>query len=383
MSGYHTDFNIKRERRGTGSIKWDTIPDGVIGMSIADSDWETAPPVLEAIRRVIDSRPTLGYGFNDFGLSDSIVSWYKRLYNLDIDKSWVVPISGIVPAFGTLANIKSGDVLLAEPGYSMMLRAPARAGKKAIITKLSERNTGETLTYEYDFDDLSEKAKLAETFFLCNPHNPTGHVYTRDELQNLASFARKYDLLTVSDEIHCELVFDGKHIPWFSIEPYSITLIAPGKVCNMPGIHGAAAIIPDEELRNTVRRAFGHGGVSGLNAAAIAGAFSEEADEWKAAQLEHLRSNRDYLRSEFRCRLPLAGITECSATYLLWADVSAYIKGDAVAFLKENAKVALAGGGDFGGGEGNIRINFATDRATLNDAAERIIKALTTKINTK
>ncbi|MDR1531306.1 MAG: aminotransferase class I/II-fold pyridoxal phosphate-dependent enzyme [Clostridiales bacterium] len=373
-------FEKLAERRGTASIKWDTIPEGTIGMGIADADWPTAPPVLDAINELTGSMPTLGYGWNDFGLLGIVSDWYSRKFGLTVPREWLVPIPGIVPAFETLACIAEGGVLVAEPGYSLMLTAPERAGRRAHRARLSETRENGTLAYRCDFDALTAKSAGAGTFFLCNPHNPIGYVYTRDELSALADFARRRGLVTISDEIHCELVFDGKHTPWFDIEPNSVTLIAAGKVCNMPGIRGAIAVVPDETLRGTVKRAFGRGGVSGLNAAAIAGAFSERCDEWKKEQLNHLRGNRDFLRREFRARLPKCRLTNNEATFLQWVDLTEYRLGDTVKFLRDNAKVALAGGADFGGGEGFVRVNFATSRARLSEAIDRIVKAVDTNV---
>jgi cystathionine beta-lyase len=368
------DFDKAVSRRGTGSIKWDTIPDGVIGLSIADADWQTAPPVLDAVRGLLAQEPVFGYGFNDYGLVESVRSWYERRYGLAVKAEWILPIPGIVPAFGILARLADGDVLIAEPGYSMMLAAPERAGKRALRTRLREESSGAVLSYRYDFDDLEQKANGgAGAFFLCNPHNPIGYSYERDELKRLAGFARRKKLVTVSDEIHCELCFDKPHIPWFDVEPEnSVTLIAPGKVCNMPGIPGALAVVPDETLRERVKRAFGRVSLGALNCAAIAGAFGESADAWKAEQLAYLKANRDYLAAELPRRLPKARFTRNESAYLQWVDLSDYALGDAVRFLRENARVALAGGGEFGGTEGCVRINFATRRATLAEALDRI-----------
>ncbi|MDR3209993.1 MAG: aminotransferase class I/II-fold pyridoxal phosphate-dependent enzyme [Oscillospiraceae bacterium] len=371
------DFDAESVRRGTSSIKWDTIPDGVIGMSIADSDWATAPAALDAVRDAIASPKTFGYGFNDYGLVDAVAAWYKRVYGADVDRSWILPIPGIVPAFTALLKLTERDALTVTPNYNMLLNSPARVGKRMITSPMIEKAADGTLTYAYDFDDLGVKAADAGVFFLVNPHNPIGYVYSREELAEIAAFAKRRDLIVIADEIHAEIVYDKPHVPWFTVAPEnSVTLVASGKVCNMPGIPGALAIVPDEALRERVRAAFGRTSLGALNSIAIRGAFGEGADEWKRAQAAHLKSVRDELISGLRAALPRIRATRTEGTYLQWLDLSDYGLGDAQKFLLANARVATAGGVSYGGGEGYIRINFAASHARAAEAVRRITDAV-------
>ncbi|MDR2530954.1 MAG: aminotransferase class I/II-fold pyridoxal phosphate-dependent enzyme [Oscillospiraceae bacterium] len=370
------NFDTAVDRRGTGSIKWDTVSDDVIAMSIADADWATCPAVTDAVRALLDSRSVFGYSFGDSGLADAVVEWYSRKFGLTIERDWVIAHSGIVPALATLSRLSDGYVLAAEPNYSMLLTAPARIGRTLVRVPLEERLDGYRLSYHYDFDALESRVGGAGILYLCNPHNPVGTVYTRDELQRIAEFAARHGLITVSDEIHCELTFGKRHVPWFDVEPLnSVTLIAPGKVCNMPGIPIGLAIVPNAELRQKVRQLLGHGN-GALNSAAAAGAFSAAADSWKAAQASYLAANNGYLADELHKRLPKARLTRNDGTYLQWLDLSAYELGDAKKYLLERARVDLSVGADFGGTASHVRLNFATTRERLTAALDRIESAL-------
>jgi len=374
---FNFDENI--ERRGTQCIKWDTVPESVIPLSIADADWATAPAVLDAVRKRLDAHPVFGYGRDEGGLTDEVVGWYRRKYGITIEKSWIIIHSGIVPALEKLSALADGSVLAGTPNYSMLLSAPQRAGKALTTSPLRVWESGAVLSYEYDFANLETHADAgAQILYLCNPHNPIGKVYTREELAKLSDFVQNKNLISVSDEIHCELTYDKKHIPWFTVKPEnSVTLIAPGKICNMPGIPIGLAVVPDASLRDRVRRLLGHGGGGSLNSAAAAGAFSEAADGWKAELLSYLTANRDFLESEIPKRFPKARYTHNDGTYLQWLDLTGYrISGNAQKYLLEHAKVALTGGVEFGGSEHTVRLNFATSRSTLTEALNRIELAL-------
>jgi cystathionine beta-lyase len=351
-------------------------------MFIADADWATAPAVVASVRRRLDGHPVFAYGHDDFGLTDNVLAWYRRKYSLEVPREWVVLIQGIVPALVNLSKLSEKGVLTTAPNYGSLLSAPARVGKRSVVSRLRENVSGTRLTYEWDYADLAEKAKSSDILYLCNPHNPIGRAYTREELARTADFARQNNLLTVSDEIHCEILLGATHTPWFSVKPEnSVTLVSSGKICNMPGIPIAIAIVPDEALRARVRAALGTSTVYGgiLNAAAASGAFSEECDAWKADFTAYLTKNRDWLDEQLPKRLPRARATYTEATYLQWLDLSDYALGDATKYLREHAKVQLTEGVPFGGAEHHVRINFATTRERLSEALTRIEEAVRDK----
>ncbi|MDR1328104.1 MAG: aminotransferase class I/II-fold pyridoxal phosphate-dependent enzyme [Oscillospiraceae bacterium] len=372
------DFDETIPRRGTSCIKWDSVPEDVIPMSIADSDWAAPSAVTDAVAERLRGHPVFGYGREDGALHDTVIAWYKRKYGVSIEKSWLLTIQGIVPALASLSKLADGDVLAGSPNYSMLLEAPARAGRRMITSPLTERRDGNRLTYEYDLADLERRADGgAEILYLCNPHNPVGKVYSRGELKAIADLAAAKNLITVSDEIHCELVYGAEHISYVSVAPEnSITLIAPGKICNIPGIPIALAVVPNEGLRNKVRKTLGMGGPGALNIAACRGAFSEECDEWKKALVAYLRANRDYLEAELPKRFPKARFPRSDGTYLQWLDLTEYGADDAQKLIFDRARVALTSGDGFGGTKSHVRLNFATSRAILTKALDRIQEVL-------
>ena len=232
--------------------------------------------------------------------------------------------------------------------------------------------------YTFDFEALS-KALLPDTklFYLCNPQNPVGRIYKLEELQEVSEFAKENELVVISDEIHCELVYDRKHLPYITVDDYalenSISFYAPGKTYNIPGVSLAFAVIPNEKIREEFQRvsyALGHPGVFNIEAGIAAYA---ESKEWRVDLIQYLRENRDYLESELQKRFPNARYTHTEGTYLQWVFFGDDIDAD---FIRKKAKVWLTDGKDFGG-EGYVRINFGCPRDYITEALDRIEYAIT------
>ena len=360
------------DRHNTNSIKWDFTREDELPMFIADMDFESAPAVKDRIEKRLQ-HPVYGYTKTPDELINSFISWFKEEYDFELEKEWVVPISGIVPALAVVSNLRGGSSITVTPNYHMLLDAPEKAGNKMIRVPL--RNDNEY--YTFDFDALS-KALLPDTklFYLCNPQNPVGRIYTHKELQEVSSFAKENDLVVISDEIHCELVYDRKHIPFLTVDEYaketSISFYAPGKTYNIPGVSLAFAIIPNEWIRkefNRISYALGHPGVFNIEAGIAA---YSESKEWRLELIRYLKENRDYLEAELKKRFPKALFTHTEATYLQWVNFGEGIDGD---YLRKNAKVWLTDGKDFGG-EGYVRINFGCPRGCITEALDRIESAL-------
>ena len=234
-----------------------------------------------------------------------------------------------------------------------------------------------SIDFEALEDAITEDTKV---FYLCNPHNPVGRVYTREELLAVSAFAKKHNLIVVSDEAHCEVVFEGKHIPFFSVDEYarehSITLYSNGKLSNVPDLILAFAVIPNAELKDEFERlgyAFGEEHI--LNVEAGIASYGE-SKEWKEQLVEYLKGNRDYLESELKRRFPKAKLVHLESTYLEWVDFRAYGENVDAKFFFKNAKVFFTDGKDFGG-PGYVRINFATRREVITQALDRIEAAIT------
>ncbi|WML32843.1 PatB family C-S lyase [Clostridium sp. OS1-26] len=369
------DFDYEIKRTETNSIKWDTFSSEYIPLFIADMDFASSPAIIEAVEKRV-SHGIFGYSKPSEELYDIILAWFKQEYNFDIKKSWILWLPGIVPALGVASAMIEGDVITTIPNYSMLLSAPKKAGKNRIDSSLKIING----RYEIDFDDLENKVTdKTKIFLLCNPHNPVGRVYTKEELLKVVEFCNKHDLILVSDEIHCELILEGRHTPIVTTGDIalerSITFMSPGKTYNIPGIPIAFAIIPNPELRKRFESAgyaIAHPGT--LSYEACAAAYGKSG-EWKQALIKYLRDNRDYLENELKRRFPKIFYTHVEGTYLIWLDFRPLGIENPYQFFYDNAKVVFSDGGQFGK-EGFVRFNFGCRRAVLEKALNRIEEAL-------
>lgn len=370
------DFDKKIERLNTHSYKWDLYGAEYLPLWVADSDFEVPPAVTERIKKRME-HGIYGYFLTGNEIYDVLINWFLEEYNAVIpNKSWLKLVPGIVPALAVASNIGGGKSITNTPNYCNLLDAPKTAGNEMIEVPLKNENE----VYSIDFDALEEAiTEDVKIFYLCNPHNPVGRVYSFEELKKVSEFAKKHNLLVVSDEAHCEVVFEGKHIPFFTVDEYaknnSITLYSNGKLCNVPDLILAFAVIPNKEIRDEFERlgyAFGEEHV--LNVEAGIATYSE-SKEWKKQLLAYLKENRDYLEKELKERFPKAKVTHLESTYLEWVDFREYGENIDASFFKKKAKVFLTDGKTFGS-EGYVRINFATRREIITDALDRMEKAL-------
>ncbi|ADY55298.1 Cystathionine beta-lyase [Syntrophobotulus glycolicus DSM 8271] len=365
------DFDEKINRRGTGSVKWDTYGNEYIPMFIADMDFKPSPQIVAALKDRT-AHEVYGYTRPDRLLYETIANWFYQTYHYVLEESWIRLLPGIVPALAVAAHIAPGKAAANTPNYPMLLQGPVRAGKELILSPLKETND----YYEMDFADLEQRLTSdTDIFYLCNPHNPVGRVYQKDELAGLSRFAQDNDLLVIADEIHCELVFDRPHIPFLTVDEYakqhSITLMSPSKTYNIPGLGMAFAIIPNPDLRKKfaqISYALPHPGFFGLEACKAAYGNS---GQWRDELVAYLQSNRDYLEEELTQRFPKAKFTHVEGTYLQWIDFRPYGIKDPHGRLLHEAKIALSDGRDFGL-DGYVRLNFGCRRELLAEALQRI-----------
>jgi len=372
------DFDKPIDRINTHSYKWDLKGEEYLPLWVADADFEVAPAVTERIRKRME-HGIYGYFLTGNEIYDTLSRWFEEEYGAKVPgKEWIKIVPGIVPALAVASNIGGGKSMTNTPNYCNLLDAPVSAGNEMIRVPLA--NSDEY--YTIDFDAL-EAAVTEDTkvFYLCNPHNPVGRVYTLEELKQVSAFAKKHNLLVVSDEAHCEVVFEGKHIPFFTVDEYarehSITLYSNGKLCNVPDLILAFAVIPNKELKDEFERlgyAFGEEHVLNVE---VGVATYGESKEWKQQLLQYLKDNRDYLESELRRRFPKAKVVHLQSTYLEWVDFRAYGEQVDAKFFYNKAKVFLTDGEDFGG-TGYVRINFATRREIITQALDRMEAALKT-----
>jgi cystathionine beta-lyase len=374
------DFDAVVERRGTASLKWEKYRGrDVIPLWVADMDFRSPPAVIRALQqRVADG--VFGYTVAPEELNAVVVTMLESRYDWKVNPEWLVWLPGLVSGLNVACRAVGevgDDVMTTVPAYPPFLTAPVNSRRNLIKVALKEQNN----RWQFDFDRLARSITPAtRLFILCNPHNPIGRVYTRDELAALAALCRKHDIVICSDEIHCDLILDGekRHVPTATLDPETaartITLMAPSKTFNVPGLGCAFAVISEEKLRARFKKAMA-GIVPGVNAlgyAAARAAFADCAD-WQAALLEYLRGNRDAV-AQTVARLPPLSMAPVEATYLAWIDTRAAGLQKPAAFF-EAAGVGLQDGIEFDG-PGFVRLNFGCPRSLLKEALDRMAAAM-------
>ncbi len=377
------NFDEIIERRNTDSIKWGLYPGDVIPMWVADMDFRSAEPVIQALRMRID-HGVFGYSRPSEMLSQVIRERMRRLYGWAVSAQDILFLPGIVTglniAFQTFCA--PGEAIVAQPPvYFHFLRDPVRHGRVLQDPPLVPNGD----RYEIDFDRLERAiTPVTKIFVLCNPHNPVGRVFTEAELAKIAELCLRHNLILCSDEIHCDLVFPPhRHIPIASLAPeveaQTITLMSPSKTYNLAGLDCGYAIIKNRELRDSWKD-FSYGMIPGVNIAGHVAALAalNEGQDWLDQALAYLQKNRDMLL-EYLCEnMPSIRMTRVEATYLAWLDCSGIgVPENPSEFFIKNARVALSDGAEFGkGGENYLRMNFACPRKTMLQALDRMKTAL-------
>ena len=380
----HYDFDTPVDRRHSDSEKWRRYPDDVLPLWVADMDFLSPEPVIRALQERV-AHGIFGYGTEPAALRQVLVERLLRLYNWQVSEADFVFLPGVVTGFNLAcrAMTSPGDtVLIQSPIYPPILEAPGNAGLRGKIVPLVQDVNGR---YHIDFDlfeqSIEERTRL---FILCNPHNPVGRAFERDELEHIAEICLRHDILICSDEIHCDLVFSGhQHIPIAALDPAiamrTITLMAPSKTFNIAGLQCAFAIIQNATLRRYFRSARA-GLVPYVNIMGFVAALAAYRDgqPWLSKVLAYLEANRDFLLEYANNHLPGIRMYPPEATMLAWLDCrAASIPGNPYQFFLERARVALNDGAAFGmGGEGFVRLNFGCPRKVLAEALERMRQAL-------
>jgi cysteine-S-conjugate beta-lyase len=385
-------FNFDKviDRSKSSSVKWDSTKnvfgtDDVLPMWVADMDFHPPEEVIDAIRDRID-HGVFGYTFVPFSVTEAIQDWMKNRHDCEFKKSSIVFSEGVVPSISSAirAYTEKGDrVLVHSPVYTPFFNMVKNNDRTLVTSNLIYEND----RYELDFEDFEAKLKDGvKMFILCNPHNPGGRVWTRDELERIGDLCLKYDCLIVSDEIHSDLVFKPNvHIPIASIKEefkeITTTFIAPSKTFNLAGIQASAAIIPNKELKAKFKEVQQQQGFFTLNTFAIAGmeAAYRKGEEWLEELLTYLDENMQLATQYINENLPALKPMKADATYLLWIDCRELGLSDEE--LKEKllykGKLALEPGTKYGeGGEGFVRMNLACPRETLNEGLKRLKIAL-------
>jgi len=379
------DFDRVIDRRASDSNKWRKFGPDVLPLWVADMDFPSPPAVLAALQARV-AHGFFGYLTEHPELPAVVAERVTKRYGWRVSPEAVVLIPGVNVAnnfaCGALAAPGEG-LLLQTPAYPPILRATSNLGRVQERHVLDRDAAGR---YVVDLDAFTAAiTPRTKAFVLCNPHNPVGRVYSRTELEGMAAACLKRGLWIVADEIHCDLLLDGRtHVPMASLSPEvearTITFMAPSKTFNLPGLKCAVAIVPNATLRERLTTAMGDlmskPNILGHTAAVAA---YREGDEWLEALLRYLAANRDVLVEYVRTKLPGVTVAPAEGTYLAWLDCrGARIPGgDPYTFFLERARVAFNDGKLFGpGGDGFVRLNFGCPRSLLTEGLERMRRAL-------
>jgi cysteine-S-conjugate beta-lyase len=380
------NFDRVPNRRTPGVLnKWTWYPKDVLPLWVADMDFPAPKPILDELRKAVN-QGVLGYELASSTLLEIVAVRMDHLYGWKVKPEWIVPVTGIVSGFNVAARAfgssKKG-YLVQPPVYNEFHEVKNNVGIPQINVPFIKHVQDNILWYEIDWDLFKRRAKQASMFLLCSPHNPLGIVFSRKDLSRMAEICIENQVLIVADEIHSELLLDEKKFTPMAklskkIANNTITLIAPSKTFNVPGLFCGFALIPNKELRDeyikVVQQLRLHVASLGLHAAQVA--FSGQCDEWLKEMRCYLTGNRDFLVDYVTKNMPEVRITVPDATYLAWLDFTQLnLEKSPFEFFFERAKVALSDGAIFGE-KGHVRLNFGTSRSTLKQALDRMQKAL-------
>ena len=384
------DFSRPTDRRGTDSYKWDSAPEAdIIPLWVADMDFETFPGITEALQRRV-AHGIFGYTRVPEAYYEAVCRWFKKRHGWHINREDIIYTSGVVPAVSAVIKaltLPGDQVIVQGPVYNCFFSSIRNNGCEMVSNSLIYNK--EELRYEIDFDDLERKLKheRARLMLICNPHNPGGRVWTRDELTRVAELCRKYGVRVVSDEIHCELtLYDNEYVPFGSLPDElsrdSITCCSPSKAFNTAGLQIANIVCRDAEVRNRIDRAININEVCDVNpfgVIALQTAYSDEGYEWLTQLRKYISANYDLLLERFARELPKCKVMRMEGTYLAWIDCSElHIQSDEIEEMLMHENKVWVNAGSMYGAEGAafIRINMACTSELLNEGITRIVKGL-------
>lgn len=392
----HLQYNFDRvwHRKQTNSMKWDGLShlfgaDDLLPLWVADMDFQAPKPVIDALKRHVQ-HGIFGYTIRPSSYDEAIVEWFKRRHGFEIQKDWLVHSPGIVPALNIIVRTftKPGDkIIIQPPVYYPFFNAVRRNGRTIVENPLAFDGR----RYTIDFADLEQKIDAdVKMLILCSPHNPVGRVWTQEELRRLGELCLQHDILVVADEIHGDLVRRSyRHTPFASLSQafaeQSITCSAPSKTFNLAGLQTSHLIVPNAQLRETLKREFQNLALDLSNSFAVPAveAAYRYGEEWLDQLLDYLEGNLQYLSHYFAESIPQVKVIEPEGTYLVWLDFRSLglSTKQLKTLMQKKAKVALDEGYIFGTeGAGFERINIACPRRTLGEALRRIEGAVNSLI---
>ena len=371
-------------RRNSNSYKWDSAAnDDVLPLWVADMDFRTAPPILNALEKRVN-HGIFGYTKVPQAYYDAITGWFDRRHNFSFRKEWTLYTTGVVPALSAIIKaltVPGDKVIIQTPVYNCFFSSIRNNGCEAVYNQLIYKDK----TYTVDFNDLEEKASdpRAKLLLLCSPHNPAGRVWSKDELMRIGEICFKNGVIVVSDEIHCDLIFQGyQHIPFASLGDdflqHSVTCTAPSKTFNIAGLQVANIHAANETIRHKINRALNINEVCEINSFAVEALIAayNEGEEWLDELKKYLYGNYLYLKEFFKKHLPQFPVLPLEATYLVWVDCSVLKQSSTVIAetLLEKENLWVNAGTMYGaGGENFIRLNIACPRELLAKALDKFV----------
>ena len=378
------DFDRVIDRRNTLSCKWDQSEPDILPMWVADMDFKTAEPIINALRSRAEAG-VFGYSIYMDDVYDAVTGWFMRRHNWKVEKEWICFSPGIVPALHAFSRIFAGKgdkIIMNSPVYYPFFGAAVKNGAEPVYNELIYKNG----RYEIDFDDFERKASdpAVKMYYLCSPHNPGGRLWAKEELTRLGEICLRNNVFVIADEIHCDLVYpDKKHVPFGSLKEEivnnSIICTAPTKTFNLAGLQISSVIIKNEELRKKYADYMdssgfdkGEAGVFGLEGMRAAYLYG---DEWLDQLIQYIQKNLEFLIKYISDNMPGVKVMIPDATYLVWLDFKSYgIESHELhKKLKYSGKVWLDQGYMFGdAGKGFERINIACPRTVLEEGLRRI-----------
>ncbi|WP_125763140.1 MalY/PatB family protein [Companilactobacillus hulinensis] len=378
MSKY--DFETTIDRRKTDSVKWD-VADNELPMWVADMDFKTAPEIITAIEKKAQDG-IFGYEEPHSDYFNAVADWYGSEHGTRPKNDWMMFVTGVVPAISSAVRrvTSVGDnVLVQAPVYNIFYNSIINNGRHVLSNNLVYNN----YDYEIDFDDLESKLAepLTTMMILCNPHNPVGKIWSRDNLERIAQLCNQYHVTLLSDEIHGDLTFGAQYTPMFSLDESLIqnliVCVSPSKTFNVAAMHAATIIVPNEDLRSKVSRGINTDELAEPNSFAIPVTIAayEHGHEWLAELKQKLEENHRLVSEFLSAELPEVKLIPSQATYLLWIDTSK-VSDDSqelAGFIRKETGLYLSAGNVYGGnGDDFLRLNIACPTETVRDGLNRL-----------
>jgi len=374
MKNTKYDFESVVDRHNTDSVKWDLFDDD-LPMWVADMDFKVAPKISEAILERAN-HPVYGYTIVTDELFDAYISWWDRRYGLKMSREDMAYAMGVMPSISSMIRCLTdvGDeILIQTPVYHVFFYVIEENDRKVLENELIFEN-GE---YKIDFDDLDEKLSKVKMMILCNPHNPIGKIWSREELDRIDELCRKHDVMLISNEIHCDLTDPGVKYNPFRANDNVIRCLSPSKSFNIAGYQSSVVHATNPELLEKIKSQIHIDNSDSCNVFATTAVRSayNESEDWLEELREVLYENKQIVRDYLSEELPIVKLIECDATYLLWLDCSALnTPSKALSeFLRQNQGLFISAGSDFGQcGDNFLRMNIACPQKLLKEGLDKL-----------